>query len=102
MQSEKHMRRIIKIQETFFFRVIHNGFASVVPVFLVGAIACALVNLPFPIWQEWMAGNLSFLAGLCNAVHNATYGTVSVSWTHTWSWEAAARQSVHSLQYCCL
>lgn len=78
MQSEKYMKQIIKIQETFFFRVIHNGFAAVVPVFLVGAIACALVNLPFPIWQEWMNGELSFLAGLCNAVHNATYGTVSL------------------------
>lgn len=25
-----------------------------------------------------MTGELSFLAGLCNAVHNATYGTVSL------------------------
>lgn len=78
MQSDRYMKRIIKIQETFFFRVIHNGFASVMPVFLVGAIACALVNLPFPVWQEWMASELSLLAELCNAVHSVTYGTVSL------------------------
>lgn len=78
MEKRLWVKPILKIRESFFFRVIHNGFASVIPVFLVGAIALALVNLPLPVWQAWMSGRLSFLAEVCNAVHNATYGTVSV------------------------
>ncbi len=81
MQSRRWMKRVVSIRESFFFSVIHNGFASVIPVFLAGAIACALVNLPLPVWQEWMNGELAFFAKLCNAVHNATYGTVSVCLT---------------------
>lgn len=78
MQGAQWKRRVLSIRETFFFNVIHNGFASVMPIFLVGAIACAVVYLPIPIWQEWMQGELSFVAALFNGIHNATYGTVSL------------------------
>ena len=48
----KAKQQILKIRESFFFIVLHNGFVLMIPLILVGATSCAIMNLPFAGYQE--------------------------------------------------
>ena len=78
--KEKGIQFILKLKETFFFSVIYHGFVYIIPLILVGATACALINLPIPGYQEFITDEkMHLLYRILNTMYNATFGCFSLA-----------------------
>lgn len=76
----KAKQEILKIRESFLFIALHNGFVLMIPLILTGATACALMNLPFPGYQEALSGGkFRFLYEILNMIYQASYGSISIA-----------------------
>ena len=77
--KEKIKKLTYNIEDNFFLTVIRNGLTLLIPFILVGGIACALMNLPFPNYTELFSqGKLAWLYQLLDAVYQGTFGMFSV------------------------
>lgn len=76
---KKITEKIMKVRDSFFFLALHNGFNLIIPVILTGVTACALLNLPIPIYQQLLKGEWSWLYNLLNIIYKGTYGCFSLA-----------------------
>ncbi|MBQ4530116.1 MAG: PTS sugar transporter subunit IIC/EAL domain-containing protein [Lachnospiraceae bacterium] len=78
----KAKQQILRIRKSFFFIALHNGFVLMIPLILVGATSCAIMNLPFAGYQEAISsGKFKIVYDILNAIYQATYGCFSVALT---------------------
>ena len=78
--KDKIKKLTYSIEDNFFLTVVRNGLTLMIPLILVGGIACALINLPFPNYTElFQQGKLSWLYQLLEAVYQGTFGIFSVA-----------------------
>lgn len=78
--KEKWIRFVIKLKENFFFSVIYHGFVYIIPLLLVGATACALLNLPISGYQELITSeHFKIVYGMLKLIYNATFGCFSLA-----------------------
>ena len=77
--KEKVRKVTYKIEDNFFFTVIRNGLTMMIPLILIGGIACALMNLPFPGYTEFIRQEkVAWLYDLFDTVYQGTFGLFSV------------------------
>lgn len=82
--NENGMKEIIRkityqIEDNFFLTVIRHGLTMMIPLILVGGIACALMNLPFENYAEvFQQSKLAWLFNLFQMVYQGTFGLFSV------------------------
>lgn len=78
--KDKIKKLTYSIEDNFFLTVVRNGLTLMIPLILVGGIACALINLPFPNYTElFQQGKLSWLYQFLEAVYQGTFGIFSVA-----------------------
>lgn len=64
-------------RKAFLITVIIHGLTMMIPLVLTGGIACALVNFPVPIYQDWIQN--TFLQVVLQNIYDATFGMFSVA-----------------------
>lgn len=70
---------IIKFENSFFSRVVRRSLSIMIPLLLVGGLACAVRNFPIPAYQHMMLyGNLHPLYVFLTMIYNGTFGLFSV------------------------
>ena len=78
--KEKAIRFVLKLKEKFFFSVIYHGFVYIIPLLLVGATACALMNLPIQRYQDFITGEgANLFYRMLNLVYSSTFGCFSLA-----------------------
>lgn len=82
--NENDMKEIIRkityqIEDNFFLTVIRHGLTMMIPLILVGGIACALMNLPFENYAEvFQQSKFAWLYNLFQMVYQGTFGLFSI------------------------
>lgn len=78
--KEKWIRFVLKLKEKFFFSVLYHGFVYIIPLLVVGATACAIMNLPFQGYQDFLMGEgASVLYRMLNLIYSSTFGIFSLA-----------------------
>lgn len=74
-------RKIVyKIEGNFLLTVIRHGLVMMMPFILTGGIACAVLNLPIPAYQEIITGDyFGWISWLLTAIYNGTFGCFSIA-----------------------
>ena len=77
--KEKAIRFVLELKEKFFFSVIYHGFVYIIPLLLVGATACALMNLPIQRYQDFITGEgANLFYRMLNLIYSSTFGCFSL------------------------
>lgn len=77
--KEKVKSLMFRVEDIFFLKVVRNGLTLMIPLILLGGIACAFMNLPFPNYVEaFSGGKLSALYQILHAIYQGTFGMFSV------------------------
>lgn len=78
----KIKQQAMAIRKSFFFTLLHSGFVLMIPLIITGATSCALMNLPFPGYQEVLnGGSFHVFYNILFIVYQATYGCFSIALT---------------------
>ncbi len=80
MQINERLKRITyDIENNFFFTVVRHGLTMMIPLLLLGGIACALMNLPFIDYSgSSFNGSLPWLYSILASIYQGTFGLFSV------------------------
>jgi len=47
-------KAILRFENNFFSRIVKRALGMMIPLILVGGLACALMSLPIPAYQEML------------------------------------------------
>lgn len=77
--KEKLKRVTYWIEDNFFFSVIRHGMTMMIPLLLIGGIACALMNLPYVDYTSaFLNGILGKVYLVLNMIYQGTFGIFSL------------------------
>lgn len=69
-----------RINGSFFTTVVKRGLGMMIPFIFVGAMACALRDLPITFYQEWLTSEkMTWLYSFLTAMNSGTFGLFSVA-----------------------
>ena len=72
--KEKVKSLMFRVEDIFFLKVVRNGLTLMIPLILVGGIACAFMNLPFPNYVEAFSGGK--LSALYQILHFSKWESI--------------------------
>lgn len=73
-------RWFFKFENRFFSKVVKRALGMMIPLILAGGLACALLNLPIPVYQTMLtSGPLQWLSDFLNFIYQGTFGFFSVA-----------------------
>ena len=79
MPSKEKIKQItFKIENNIFLTIIRNGLTMMIPLVLIGGIACALINLPF-INYDSLSPFFKQLHIVLDAIYQGTFGLFSLA-----------------------
>ncbi|MBQ6993169.1 MAG: PTS sugar transporter subunit IIC/EAL domain-containing protein [Lachnospiraceae bacterium] len=79
MPSKEKIKQItFKIENNIFLTIIRNGLTMMIPLVLIGGIACALINLPF-INYDSLSPFFKQLHIILDAIYQGTFGLFSLA-----------------------
>lgn len=76
--KEKIKQITFNIENNFFLTVIRHGLTMMIPLVLIGGIACALINLPFINYDE-ISPFLRQLYLILDTIYQGTFGLFSLA-----------------------
>ena len=78
--GEKWTNLVLKLKQQFFFSMLYHGFVYIIPLILVGATACALMNLPIEGYQGFLQqGNFNIIYKMLDMIYKGTFGCFSLA-----------------------
>ncbi|MCM1283031.1 MAG: EAL domain-containing protein [Muribaculaceae bacterium] len=77
--KESVKKLILRFENGFFSNVLKRGLGMMIPLLLVGAFACALRDLPVPLYQSWLAGEGRPLYLFFHMIYEGTFGIFSLA-----------------------
>ena len=79
MPSKEKIKQItFKIENNIFLTIIRNGLTMMIPLVLIGGIACALINLPF-INYDSLSPFFKQLHIILDAIYQGSFGLFSLA-----------------------
>lgn len=76
---EKFKNLTYKLENSFFLTVIRHSLTMMIPIILIGGVACALMNLPYVDYTVNVGnGNLMWLYHMFQTVYDGTFGLFSL------------------------
>lgn len=77
--KERFIKVTYRIENNFFLTVIRHGLTMMIPLLLVGGVACALMSLPLMGENTIPYHHLLWLYSILNAIYQGTFGLFSLS-----------------------
>ena len=78
--KEKLKKITYWIEDNFFFTVIRHGLTMMIPMLLIGGVACALMSLPYVDYSApFMGGILGKVQVILNMIYQGTFGLFSLA-----------------------
>ena len=78
--KEKLKKITYWIEDNFFLKVVRHGLTMMIPILLIGGIACALMNLPYVDYTApFMDGILGKAYSIFNMIYQGTFGIFSLA-----------------------
>ena len=77
--KERFTKVTYKIENNFFLTVIRHGLTMMIPLILVGGVACALMNLPMMGQNTIPCNHLLWLYSMLNFIYQGTFGLFSLA-----------------------
>lgn len=73
-------KAILRFENNFFSRIVKRALGMMIPLILVGGLACALMSLPIPAYQEMLKdGTLRWLLDFYSLIYQGTFGFFSIA-----------------------
>lgn len=77
--NEKFKNLTYKVENIFFLTVIRHSLTMMIPIILIGGVACALMNLPYIDYSISIGnGNLLWLYEFLQTIYDGTFGLFSL------------------------
>lgn len=71
---------IYRFETSFFANVVKRGLGMMIPLVLVGGMACALRDFPIEAYQTWLTGSSGHvLYAILNMIYQGTFGIFSIA-----------------------
>ena len=91
--KERFIKVTYQIENNFFLTVIRHGLTMMIPLLLVGGVACALMSLPLMGENTIPYHHLLWLYSILNAIYQGTFGLFSLALGKT-AWEIWPRSAL--------
>ena len=73
-------KMLYRIEENFYLMVVRHGLVMLIPFLLTGGMACAMYNLPIPVYQNWINGeSFGWIGWVLRSIHQGTFGLFSIA-----------------------